>query len=107
MKKRRYPELPVDEIVASANQITEQPHLTIGIDLGYEKITKSVVKTALALACNSGIRREDCQYAIDHLNETCTSKYADIIRPFTSDWPTRIPKGKWHHISVVGITGSL
>ena len=106
MKKRRYPDLDVEQVVANATWTRARPMLTNTIEWN-ANCGKSVVKAALALACSNGIHREECQQVIDYLNRPYSPQSANIVIPFDGDWPTTVPKGRWHHIVVSGVSGLL
>lgn len=106
MKKRRYPDLDVEQVVANANWTSKRPTLTNTIEWN-PNCEKSVAKIALALACSNGIDKEECQQVIDYLNRPYSPQSANFVRPFDSDWPITIPKGRWHHIFISGLNGLL
>ena len=97
MKQRRYPKLDVEQAVASASWISRRPQITHKIEFN-SNCRKSIAKTALALACGNGVRREDCQYAIDYLRRPYSADSEIVF--FSDEQIVSTPKD-WHSIFVM------
>ncbi len=103
MKKRKYPDIDVDEEMANATRTKSYPRLTHNIEFN-RNCRKSIVKTALALACSNGVRREDCQYAIDYLQRPNSADYEIVFFGGKQIIPT--PKD-WHSIFTMQVENRL
>lgn len=104
---KKYPQLDLDEILSTAKSesVYCSDMLHFNITLGGHSAGRSIVKTALAMAFDSGIPARECKEAIDYLKhesaEACFGYY------YESDLVVNRPEGvPLHCVSVTGCNES-
>ena len=66
--KRKYPQLDVDEALNSIDESGTYSSDPYGIDFGGSPdVDRSIVKSAVALACEAGLTPQDCKLAMEYL----------------------------------------
>ena len=103
MKNRKYHDIDVEKEMANATRVSRRPRLTQKIEFN-TNCRKSIVKTALALACSNGVNREDCEYAIGYLHKPY-SVDTDIVL-FADKPPIQFSKD-WHSIFTMQVESRL
>ncbi len=86
--KKKYPQIDLDELLHTATTESSYPKdmLHFSLSFGGQKAGRSVVKSALALAVQSGVSPEDCKNALNYLTnekaEACFGYYyeRDLVR---------------------------
>ena len=104
LKSRRYPDLDVEKEIANATWTSDRPRLNVSMEWSTEKITKSAVKSALALARSNGIRKEDCRSALEYLERPFSWDNGTV--GFTDKPPIHSPEN-WHSIFVMNVDERL
>ena len=103
-KSRRYPNLDIEKEIANATWASDRPRLNVLMEWSTEKITKSAVKSALALTCSSGVSKDDCQSAIAYLKRPFSWDNGTVC--FTEKPPIH-PSENWHSIFVMNVNKRL
>ena len=66
--KKKYPQLDVDEALNSSDESGTYSSDPYGIDFGgSSNVDRSIVKSAVALACEAGLKPGDCDLAMEYL----------------------------------------
>jgi HNH endonuclease len=101
--KRKYPKLDVDAELAKASAGTSYPEgmIQIPIQIGGELSGRAIVKSALALAHDSGIRAASCEQALRYLRDSEALACFGYVsaRDLVVDRPKGIP---FHCVAVSG-----
>lgn len=91
--QRKYPNTNVDEMLANA-EVATQP---VGVikttfQFGGELAGRSIVKTAVAMACKMGIDPQACDFALRYLkNAAATPAYAEFhVRDLVTNRPSNL-----------------
>ena len=100
LKSRRYPDIDIEKEMANATWANERPRLTTTIEWNLSEITKSAVKSALALTCSNGVIKDDCQSAIEYLERPFSWDNGTV---FITDKPPIYPSENWHSIFVMSV----
>ena len=103
LKSRRYSNLDMKE-VAKATSTSEYPRMTVRTEFNMTKITKSAIKSALALACSNGVSKDDCQSAIEYLERTFS--FDNGVINLTNEPPV-CPPENWHSVFVMNVDKRL
>lgn len=103
MKNRKYHDIDVEREMVNAIRISRRPRLTQKIEFN-ANCEKSIVKTALALACSNGVNREDCEYAIDYLHKPYSTD-TDIV--FFVDKQPIPTQDEWHSVFIIQVENRL